>query len=737
MIHRLIILAVFTMLQISASSCKRELIISSNSDNDLYVVMQNSGIKCIRYDSPMDAVENAPAGTGVMILADGYPFSKTELNEQLYARAAEKNLKLYVEFPSHIPGSETGEPKGTHWERAVISSEAFDHELQKLRILAIHDCKYVPVDMVDPDIVVARVAGFDSAVYGLPSETYPVLAKINDGLMVSSTKLSQFITARYAPQDAWQAVWKHILEWLGHDGENLVWSPAVNPSYSLNDPLSVTAEKDALERGTEWFFKSRMLLHPAMMEKYNKPANLPNPAAANPDTTQDWPYGHRTAKMVRNAPVGNGKLGVMEGFDAKIFYDGTQPVRWWNRGDCNGEIAGSMSLAGLVLDNNDFLSTGGNIGDWLFFESMMSNGDRATPSHAAYGLLGWNDTPEYCGEGTMDGFGVYYGDDNARILLGMMLAAAAQETERYDWRIMNGLLGNLRISSRNGFQPDRIDHGPLEKSGWRKLFTGNWISFSPHYQANMWACYLWAYGQTGFSLFLRRAETAIRMTMDAYPGKWIWTNGIQQERAKMLLPLAWLVRVDDTPEHREWLRKIAGDLLAGQVECGAIREEIGEAGKGGCPPPASNEAYGTAETPLIQTNDDEVCDLLYTTNFAFLGLHEAAAATGDKYYKDAENRLAGFLCRIQIRSEKRPELDGGWFRAFDFNRWEYWASNADAGWGAWSIESGWTQSWITSVLALRQMSTSFWEYTGGSNVETHFEKLRQQMIPDLMLKKIE
>ena len=33
---------------------------------------------------------------------------------------------------------------------------------------------------------------------------------------------------------------------------------------------------------------------------------------------------------------------------------------------------------------------------------------------------------------------------------------------------------------------------------------------------------------------------------------------------------------------------------------------------------------------------------------------------------------------------------------------------ADVGWGAWAIETGWTQAWITSVLALRQMRTSFW-----------------------------
>ena len=69
-----------------------------------------------------------------------------------------------------------------------------------------------------------------------------------------------------------------------------------------------------------------------------------------------------------------------------------------------------------------------------------------------------------------------------------------------------------------------------------------------------------------------------------------------------------------------------------------------------------------------------MCDTLYTTNFAFLGLHEAALATGDPTLAEAENRLAEFLCRAQARSETHPELDGAWFRAFDYERWDasYW-----------------------------------------------------------------
>jgi hypothetical protein len=329
----------------------------------------------------------------------------------------------------------------------------------------------------------------------------------------------------------------------------------------------------------------------------------------------------------------------------------------------------------------------------------------------------------------MDGFGVYYGDDNARTMLGMMLAGAMLGTQKYAPRLASALLGNMRLTGMKGFLPDRIDQGPLEQSGWQALHSGTQTSFSPHMQATMWCCFLWAYQETRDPLFLERAKAGITATMAAYPDRWVWMNGIQQERAKMLLALAWLVRVEPTSRHKEWLQKMADELLRGQDACGAIREEIGDAGKGGFPPPASNEAYGTAEAPLIQTNADTASDTLYTCNFAFLALHEAAAALRDPRIKAAGDKLAAFICRIQIQSESHPELHGGWFRAFDFTRWEYWASNADAGWGAWCIETGWTQSWITAVLALRLKGTTLWDVTRGSDIRKHWIPLRAQHLP--------
>jgi len=94
---------------------------------------------------------------------------------------------------------------------------------------------------------------------------------------------------------------------------------------------------------------------------------------------------------------------------------------------------------------------------------------------------------------------------------------------------------------------------------------------------------------------------------------------------------------------------------------------------------------------------------------------------------EAEDKLTEFLCRIQINSEAYPYLDGGWYRAFDFKNWEYWASNSDIGWGAWSIESGWTQGWITATLGMRLQKTSLWDIIQKIEVEEKFPKILELM----------
>jgi hypothetical protein len=695
-----------------------KLVFACRADSDLYRVLGATGVQPPRYDTPAAAVAAAPDGAGVLVLADGYPAQTTAVPDEVFEQAKSKRLRLYVEYPAALPGLKCEPPRGTQTERAVVRSEFFGRELGPGRILAINGLHFVPVAVEKSHLVAARVAGFDSAAFGLPKQTYPLLFEHPQGnLLIATTRLSQFVAGRYAPQDAWQTLWRGVLTWLAPDAPPvaLKWTPVVRASFGRDDPLPADAERQALHRGADWFIKSKLLLDRSRLgDDWKKLQPAGGLLAKHPSGLVPTPPP--------DAPVGDGSLGILEAPLSVIQPDGSQLQSVSRRGDCHGEAAMALAFGGTLANDAQKQTIARNLLDFWYFTSDACKRERAKPKHGAYGLIAWGiDSPAW--------YVANYGDDNARLLMGTLATAALMGDDRWDELILRCLLANLRTTGRLGFRDDRIDLPALSAQGWLPFFQRRITSYSPHMEAYLWACYLWAYRHTGCELFYERAETALRMTMAQYTDGWRWTNGLAQEKARILLPLAWLVRAKDTPEHRDWLRKAVAGLAALQEPCGAIREELGLPGRGMFPPPASNEAYGTNEASLIQQNGDPVSDLLYTTNFAFVGLHEAAAA-GDQQAAEAEAKLAAFLCRIQVRSETQPSLDGGWFRAFDFRRWEPWGSNADAGWGAWAIESGWTQGWITSIFGLRQMKTSLWDLTAETKLARHFDRLRREMLSD-------
>lgn len=711
-----VVLLGMCMVTAEVKAASSRLLLACREDNDLYRVLTENRLECSRFDSPSKAVQAAVPGAGVLLLADGYPAKTTVVEASVWEEAKRKKLRLFIEYPSALPGMEVGKPRQDHLLRGVVATDFFGKALAPMRIVSVNGLTFVPIKAERAALVAARVAGFDTAVFGLPTETFPLLIEMPDSdLLVATTKFSHFVTGRYAPMQDWQTLWGRVLAWLqpGAPEVRLRWEPTVRPSYARDEALPPDIERLAFMRGVEWFIKSKLLLHPSQVPEVDRAARgngrMPTPAP--------------------EAPVGDGSLGILEAPLSVIRHDGSQMISVARRGDCTGESAMALAMGGTLGKVSDYSNIAKNLLDFYLFTSDARKRERGDPTHGAYGLVAWGITSPawYCAN---------YGDDNARLLLGTAATAVLTGENAWDEAMMRCLLANLRTTGRKGFRSDRIDIRPLSAQGWEPFFRRNIVSYSPHMEAYLWACYLWAYERTKYPLFLERAKTAIRMTMEQYTDGWRWTNGLAQERARIILPLAWLVRVEDTPEHRALLRKAMDGLLRLQAPCGAIREELGLPGKGMYPPPRSNAAYGRGEASLIQQNGDPVADLLYTVNFALLGIHEAAAATGEKEYREAEEKLVRFLCRIQVRSERHPALDGGWFRAFDFQRWEAWASNSDAGWGAWAIESGWTQGWIVSVLGMRQGGTSLWELVTKTNIHRDFERLRREMLPDDVLQSL-
>jgi hypothetical protein len=689
------------------------LVFSCAPVNDLYAALTADGRTYPRFEAPDEAISRAAAGDIVLILADGYPDKRVEVGPGSLEKASRKRLKLYIEYPAAIEGLDFAAPRAAVWERAVVTTDLMGEKLPRMRLLAVHGCRYLPTQAASPLLVLARVAGYDTAVYGLPKEYAPLLFEWQDGkAIVATTKLSGFITGRYAPAADWQTLWQFILGKLdpAHAPHPLQWTPVAGTAYGPQEELPKDSETRAFSSAVNWLSSAGLLLPASRRAEVEAAQRLNQETAPLP------------APASAQAATGDGSLGILEGLASGIQPDGTQLQRLPVRDDCQGETAMLFALDSVMNPERASARIARRLLDFVYFDSDLCKGPRGDPRHPAFGLVAWGSTSPLW-------LVANYGDDNARSMLGTLMAAACLKTDRWDEPLARAILANFRTTGRLGFRGDRIDIPDLEKNGWRHYYDGETINYAPHFESYLWAVNLLAYRLTGFRPLLDRAANAIAMTMKAYPHGWRWKDNI--ERARMLLCLAWLVRLDDTPEHREWLQRVSGDLLQRQGPTGAIHEWFGAEASGFFQIPASNEAYGTTETPLIQQNGDPATDQLYTTGFALFGLHEAAAATGDPELRRAEDRLAGFLCRIQIRSAKFPWLNGWWFRAFDDKRWEAWASSADAGWGAWSLEAGWAPAWTAATLALRVKNTTFWDFTSAQgSLQKAFSKWKIQMLPD-------
>jgi hypothetical protein len=689
-----------------ALKAQKQIAYCGSPANDLIVILKKDGFVLRRFPDIITAVNTLSEGSGLLILADGYPSRKNMVNDHAIVTAGEKHIQLYIEYASSLAGLGTGDSvKVAQLERAVITGENFGDHLKPMELLSINDCHYLPATVDSPLIVLARVAGFDKAEYGLSNTEFHPILYTKGNIWVATTKLTNFKTGRYGPAASWKLLWEQIIgRMTGQAGFHFSnWLSDVTPMYGENEILPVNARRLAISKGADWFYKGRFFVHPEWKKTWlHYQGDGTNPVG--PPISQ-------------KLPGGNGSLGILEGHASRIYYDGSEQYRYWVRNDVQGEVAFALAAVGSLLKKDGYFKTSDRLGDYIFRKSNLRGGARSDNDSAVYGLVGWSVTHPY----------VFYGDDNARSTLGLIGASAFMNSSHWDKEIAENILANFRTSSKQGFRGDRLDQEDIEANGWQYYGQRDLINPHPHFESWMWACYLWLYDKTGYEPLLRKTETAIRLTMEAYPDNWKWTNGIQQERARMILPLAWLVRVDDSKEHRAWLDTVVNKLLENQVPCGAIREELGNR-NGMFGSTKSNAEYGLTEAPLIFKNGDPVADMLYTSNFAFFSLNEAAAVTNNPKYKTAVLKLSDFLTRIQVRSNKHPDLDGAWFRAFDYNRWDYWASNADAGWGAWSTLTGWIQSWITATQVLVEKKQDYWTVTKNSHINSQMPETLKLML---------
>jgi len=696
---------IYLILLMALTACTSpDFYIYAPDDNNLVTVLEKEGKKLQKYPSPDEAIEAAPEGAAVLLLSQTYPDKVEKIEKETVDKIVSKNLKVYSEF---FTFSDTlSQPKALSLERIVVMDGHFSNELPSMKLLTINGSYVLPGKHENTILAVAKVAGVEKAEYGLDNTPYySLLYKYNDHIIASTSALSHFAEGRFLPQQAWKSTWNGIMTFLsGQPFAFNTWLSYVDSSYGRGETLPSDARRHSIEKGIDWFYNGHFLVDSSWkkdwLDKYEADGSAP--------------FG---PELPRTAKDGDGNLGVLEGHCSFVYWNGIQQYRYWMRNDVQGESSMAFALAGKALGDKDYYKVASNLVEHSLDE--YRDGPRSDPKSPSYGLLGWSLTHK----------GHYYQDDNARSILGMLATASITDQNQWDKKILEAIVGNFRTTGKNGFRGSLLFEERLQKHGWKYYWNGDIVNPHPHLESWIWACYLYLYNQTGYEELLTRTKKGIQLTMESYPDKWQWTNGIQQERARMILPLAWLARIEPTQQHLDWLNFMVDEVLKNQDQCGAIREELGDAKTGWYNKAKSNEEYGKFEAPLIHNNGEPVTDMLYTSNFAFFALNEAAKVTGKPEHIEAVDKLSDFMIRIQVKSDKFKSLDGAWFRAFNYGEWDYWASNADAGWGAWCTLTGWIQSWILGTQVLLEMDTTLWDILQKHSIEKNeWEAVKNEML---------
>src|SRR5690606_9257388 len=188
-------------------------------------------------------------GDVLIFAADSYPTGKIKLDEEFYQTVRSKGFKVYVEYPSYISGVATKDSVlNMELERGVVASDKMGSNLKRLTILGINDSYVVQTKVDNPLLIIAKVAGLNKAEYGIDDVVqHPLLFK-KDGIMIATSKLTNFATGRYGPNDAWKSVWEYIIRDLSGNEKFTFssWLSYVTPMYGKNDVLPATAKTEAI-----------------------------------------------------------------------------------------------------------------------------------------------------------------------------------------------------------------------------------------------------------------------------------------------------------------------------------------------------------------------------------------------------------------------------------------------------------------------------------------------------------
>jgi hypothetical protein len=252
-------IAVLILLELASSTIH----FVSEPQNDVYKLCESQIVDISRHDTLDSALNVAKTGDGLLVMADTMraakkaPQTDTAVNitSSQWAKIVELKLKSFVEFPASLPpsfGDGTAlAVKQTLYERVVVTKGM--GQLPEMALLHPHkhvDFVAFPATLISSsELVIAKVAGYDNASFGLPAPnvTFPLLVAVSDNVMLAATQLSHCRTRRFAPTVGWAEVVIRVLSFVSSGTAQLppaaqLWTSPVTPSFSATEVLPPDAE---------------------------------------------------------------------------------------------------------------------------------------------------------------------------------------------------------------------------------------------------------------------------------------------------------------------------------------------------------------------------------------------------------------------------------------------------------------------------------------------------------------
>lgn len=377
-----------------------------------------------------------------------------------------------------------------------------------------------------------------------------------------------------------------------------------------------------------------------------------------------WGVAERIATTAGNNAIEK----IQTSFPAWTEYEGYSVIEQ-RRADCNFETAMLFLLAEKALCEKSYGKTAENILDFLYFKSgllLRTNSDLPTGS--------WNWSH------IMWGACIWFDDNAWNGIIQFLIAQAYPELDKkYSMRQWARLVAESML---DGFQRTMETYAANPAENWsdpRHQWLGDLKL--PHWGALPCMLFALAFSETGDSKF----TDAIKIYFT-----YLWENRdnfISSEITYALLSASFISRQIQDSFYNETATYFA-DKIVEKMD-----------------PSTGNLPAEHYEAPC----GAHLADLIYTVNWALLGLHAYQSINPNPKYREGFEKLLTFIIEIQDRTSM-TQYHGCWRGMYDL-KLKTWGGGDRYEGGAGSIYSGWTNAPIAWVLAYELLGSSLCHFS--------------------------